>query len=102
MHTDTTTLATPEMLEQLADDHAASGLALSSATFREMAASWKATLRELDQTQAENTRLAQVLDRAHHTAARLEDLAAATANALASIRPPRAPANDDHATKVPA
>mgnify|MGYP001810347863 FL=1 len=46
-------IATPETLEQLADDHAATGLLISAATFRAMAKAWKATEKALAEAQAE-------------------------------------------------
>lgn len=94
MHADPSPIATPETLEQLADAHAGAGDELTAKTFRAMVASWRSTERALDQAQAENSRLAQTLSAAHSSAAGLEALAASTANVLASIGPPRNPAND--------
>lgn len=84
-------LATPETLDQLADDHAATGLLISAATFRAMAASWRATLQQLHQTQAENSAMMSAMNRAFANAPRLEDFATATVNVLASARPQRGP-----------
>jgi hypothetical protein len=84
-------LATPESLEQLADDHTSAGLLISAATFRAMAKSWRATERALADAQAENSRLALSLQTASATAARLEVLAASVLNTLcaAGARPSR-------------
>lgn len=84
-------IATPETLEQLADDQAATGLLISAATFRAMAKAWKATERALADAQAENSRLALCLQTASATAARVEVLASSTLNTLcaAGARPPR-------------
>ena len=84
-------LATPESLEQLADDHTSAGLLILAATFRAMAKSWRATERALADAQAENSRLAQTLQTASATAARVEVLAASVLNTLcaAGARPPR-------------
>jgi hypothetical protein len=83
--------ATPESLEQLADDHTSAGLLISAATFRAMAKSWRATERALADAQAENSRLALSLQTASATAARVEVLAASVLNTLcaAGARPPR-------------
>lgn len=90
MHADTEYLATPETLDELADQLASGGAELSSKAIRTMAISWRATQRQLHETQAENSRLAATLATAHQSAARLEALAAATANTLASIGAPKA------------
>ena len=84
-------IATPETLEQLADDHAAQGMLISSATFRAMAKAWRNTERALADAQAENSRLALCLQTASATAARVEVLASSTLNTLcaAGARPPR-------------
>jgi len=97
MSTDTETLATPEMLEQLADDHAAAGMPLSSATFRAMAASWRTSLRELHDAQAENTRMAATLNAVAVDCAGAERLATRALNAIASITPPVRPGEGRHA-----
>ena len=89
MHADTEYLATPETLDELADQLASGGAELSSKAIRTMAVSWRATQRQLHETQAENSRLASTLATAHQNATRLEALAAATANVLASIGAPR-------------
>jgi hypothetical protein len=83
--------ATPESLEQLADDHTSAGMLISAATFRAMAKSWRATERALADAQAENSRLALSLQTASATAARVEVLAASVLNTLcaAGARPPR-------------
>ena len=83
--------ATPESLEQLADDHTSAGLLISAATFRAMAKSWRATERALADAQAENSRLALSLQTASATAARVEVLAASVLNTLcaAGARLPR-------------
>jgi len=84
-------IATPETLEQLADDHAAQGMLISSATFRAMAKAWRNTELALADAQAENSRLALCLQTASATAARVEVLASSTLNTLcaAGARPPR-------------
>jgi len=92
MHAAIDFLPTPETLDDFADSASRSDTADQRTTrlFRDMAAEWRATQRQLNETQAENSRLAATLATAHQSAARLEALAAATANALASIRPPHA------------
>lgn len=91
MSTDTETLATPEMLEQLADDQATAGMPLSAATLRAMAASWRATLRQLHDAQTENSRLAATLNTVAVDCAGAERLATRALNAIASIAPPVRP-----------
>lgn len=96
MHTDTSYTAPPEahfmpfteLLDHYADAHASAGNASSASIFRAMAASWRATERELHEAQTENTALMLALDRAHANAQRLEDLATATLNVIARVRPP--------------
>lgn len=78
-------IATPETLEQLADDHAATGLLISAATFRAMAKAWKATERELHQAQAENSQLYRVLSAARLQSRRAEELATSMNNLLAQV-----------------
>lgn len=93
MHMPDTALASPETLDALADAHARNGDDMTARTFRAMASAWRHTERALAATQAENSSLMLAMDRAHANARRLEDLATATANALASVRPPlRTPA----------
>lgn len=84
-------IATPETLEQLADDHAATGLLISAATFRAMAKAWRNTEKALADSQAENSRMALTLQTASATAARVEVLASSTLNTLLAggARPPR-------------
>jgi hypothetical protein len=77
-------IATPETLEQLADDHAATGLLISAATFRAMAKAWKATEKALADAQAENSLLQGVLNKAREAAARAEAAAITTHNTLAA------------------
>lgn len=77
-------IATPETLEQLADDHAATGLLISAATFRAMAKAWKATEKALADAQAENSLLQVTINKARETAARAEALAISTTNTLAA------------------
>ena len=67
-------IATPETLEQLADDHAAQGMLISSATFRAMAKAWKATEKALADAQAENSKLAATSDRLSAENKRLENV----------------------------
>lgn len=88
MHTTTNPLASPETLDALADAHARNGDDITARTFAAMAKAWRATERALADAQAENSALMLAMDRAHANALRLEDLAAATANVLASVRPP--------------
>lgn len=94
-------IATPETLEQLADDHAATGLLISAATFRAMAKAWKATERELQQAQAENSQLVRVLNRARSDAWRLEQLAETVNNTLAATGSCREAAQQDLARANP-
>lgn len=84
-------IATPETLDQLADDHSAQGMLISAATFRAMAKAWRATERALADAQAENSRMALTLQTASATAARVEALASSTLNTLCAggARPPR-------------
>lgn len=77
-------IATPETLEQLADDHAAQGMLISSATFRAMAKAWRSTEKALAEAQAENSLLQATINKARETAARTEALAISTMNTLAS------------------
>lgn len=92
-------MATPETLDQLADAHASAGDELAGNAFRAMAASWRATLRQLHETQAENSAMMLAMNRAFANAQRLEDFATATLNVLASARPPLRQNDDAHATQ---
>jgi len=81
-------IATPEMLERIAGVYSEFGEDSIVHALRAMATAWRATERALAEAQAENSALMLAMDRAHLNARRLEDLAAATANVLASVRPP--------------
>jgi hypothetical protein len=76
-------LATPETLEQLADAHSRNGDDLTARTFRSMAFSWRQTQRLLALTEAENSLLQGVVNKARHEASRLEELSIQVHNTLA-------------------